>query len=333
MNTQTKNLILFNGGESEEHEITLTTCQYLKNILNKLPTYKIHEVTISRQGQWSYQGQPCQVGQQKTLQTKESTIPIDGAIPYIHGHPGETGHLLAYLELCKIPYLGPGYEAAALSFNKASTKHWLREASIPVCPSITLRQLGELELAQSFFQQYRPVFVKASSQGSSRGCFFVDDQKQLKMAVQKALALSPYALLEKAIEGRELEVAVYEYRGELHASPPGEIIVPSGKFYSYDEKYAHSSETQTVTMAEHLPEQITQNIKHHALNAFQQLKLRDLARVDFFYSEKDGIICNEINTFPGLTPISMFPKMLEHHGPPFQDWLQDRLEYLLPKPH
>ena len=323
-----KNLILFNGGESDEHDITLVTCQHLNEVLQKLPGVRVYEVMIDRAGQWTYGGRPCHLNFQKGLEIKSESIAIHGAIPYIHGHPGETGQLLAYLELHKIPHLGPGHEAAVFSFNKVSTKQWLKEISLPVCPYVVVDDEGQLERGRSFFHQHRSIFVKASNQGSSVGCYFVNEEKELRPAIAKALELSPYALLEKAIEGRELEVSVYEYQGELHTSLPGEIVVPAGKFYSYEEKYSDTTQTQTVTVAKNMPPEVAKDIQSHARQVFRLLKLRDLSRVDFFYSQSDGIIFNEVNTFPGLTPISMFPKMLEQNGPTFADWLKDRIDRL-----
>ena len=325
-----KKLILFNGGESREHQISLGTCAYLKKILEKLACYEIYEVFISRRGQWTYEGVPCHVTPQQTLETQNDKIPIDGAIPFLHGHPSETGALLALLEIYKIPYLGPGHEAAVLSFNKMSTKYWVQSLEIPVCPALVMDSWKKnKEKAHSFFHQYGPLFIKASSQGSSIGCYFVDQEEQLEEAVQKSLALSPYGILEKAIEGRELEVSIYEYRGKVHASKPGEIILPKGSFYSYEEKYAPYTKAQTAVVAKGLSSQVIEDIQSYSLQIFQLLKLSDLARVDFFYSEDEGVFFNEVNTFPGLTPISMFPKMLENSGPSFQDFFQERLQNLL----
>ncbi|MCY4644305.1 MAG: D-alanine--D-alanine ligase A [Bacteriovoracales bacterium] len=325
-----KKIILFNGGESEEHEITLLTNGFLKNVLASLDGYEIHEVMLSKTGEWLYLDKPCTITAQKTLETQGKTIPIDGALPFLHGYPGESGPLLALLELYKIPHLGPGHEGAVLSFNKISTKYWMEGLSIPVCPSLALRGLEDedFERGASFLKEHDRLFVKASSQGSSKGCRLVSDRQALREALEEALSLSPYALLEKVLSARELEVSVYEYRGKLHASYPGEIIVPQGKFYNYEEKYSPQSQTKTVTRAPDLDEEVVERIRSYSLRAFQGLKLSDLARIDFFYCERDGIILNEINTFPGLTPISMFPKMLESEGPSFRDFLEDRLQAL-----
>ena len=326
-----KKILLFNGGPKEEREITLISCEYLKQALTRMPDYEIYEVMIAENGEWSYRERPCHLRAPKALMSEGQLIPIDAAIPIVHGHPAESGELLACLELGGIPYLGPGHEAAVLSFNKMSAKYWLQDAGVPVTQAIVLTELNpqQRKRAQDFFDQHSSLFIKASSQGSSRGCYWIKQEGQLQKALEEAMVLSPYVLLEEAVSGRELEVAVYQYRGGLHASEPGEIIPPPDNFYSYEEKYSKSSQTQTQLMAQNLPTEIAQKIRHYALQVFKVLKLRDLARVDFFYSKSKGILFNEVNTFPGLTPISMFPQMLEHNGPQFQDFLQDRLNNLL----
>ena len=324
----TKNLILFNGGESDEHEITLLSYQYLKETIQEIPNYQTHEVMISKKGYWTYYGKPCHLEMGNILRTERDKITIHGALPYLHGHPGETGHLLALLELYKIPYLGSSQESAVLTFNKISTKLWLQASHIPTTPGIAINDLqhNSIERATMFFRQHGAAFVKASNQGSSRGCYFAEDEKQLKTYMEKALSLSPYALIEKPIVGRELEVAIYEYQDELRATAPGEIIPPSHTFYDYEEKYSKATQTQILTKSKELPEGISRDICSYALQAFKLFKISDLARIDFFYSQTDGLIINEINTFPGLTSISLFPRMLQQDGLCFKDFLLDRLQ-------
>ena len=328
-----KQIVLFNGGQSAEHDISLVSCEYLKGHLKELGYYHVHEVMLSPQGQWLFEGGPCFVSPGGKLHHSQGTLQVDAAIAYLHGHPGETGELLALLELYGIPHLGPCSEAASLSFNKASAKYWLEGAGVPVCPGVVLcsTEKNELAKAHDFFQQQGEVFVKPSSQGSSRGCSLVAGPKELEKAIAQAFEFSPYVLVEKKIEGRELEVAVYEYEGEVHVSLPGEIIVPRGEFYNYEEKYSQQSQSETKTVAPHLSRDVVSEIQSHALCVFHLLKLSDLARVDFFYSEEGGILFNEVNIFPGLTPISMFPKMLEQNGPLFRSFLQDRLNNLIAK--
>ena len=332
-----RRILLFNGGESEEHEITLTSVAYLKKTLQKIvkklkapPFFEILDVMISKKGgEWSCQGLPCALDFQKNLRIQgKKPLSIHGAIPFLHGYPCETGHLLALLELYHIPYLGPPAEAAVLSFNKASTKYWMNTISLPVSPGIVLinSQKNSLQKGLAFLEKYGDIFIKASNQGSSRGCYRIKDKKDFEKILQNTLKLSPYAVLEKRIKGRELEVAVYEYQDQLQATPPGEILPPEDSFYSYEEKYHEKTQTQTLTIAPNLPEEILQKIHFYSLEVFKVLKLRDFARIDFFYSPDDGLLLNEVNTYPGLTSISMFPKMIEKNGLLFQDFIWERLQ-------
>ncbi|MBP5296712.1 MAG: D-alanine--D-alanine ligase, partial [Bacteriovoracaceae bacterium] len=247
------------------------------------------------------------------LQINGRTEEIHYAIPCIHGPPGETGDVQSLFELARLPYFGSAPEGSRLCFNKISTKLWLEALHIPVTPYKFISSMQDLATAQAAFDEWKYLFVKASSQGSSVGVYLVTDRQNLEYTLVEAFRYSPYVLLEKRIEGRELEVAVYEYDGKLQATVPGEIICPN-KFYSYEEKYDQDSQTTTATVAPDLPQEVVAQIKAHALKAFEGLKLRHLARADFFYTHDGQILLNEINTFPGMTPISMFPKMLMNNG-------------------
>lgn len=145
----------------------------------------------------------------------------------------------------------------------------------------------------------------------------------LSDAVNAAFGYSDQVLVEKSVKPRELEVAAYEMNGELYVTKPGEVIAPDGTFYSYDEKYSSASHSLTEVEAKNLtPEQI-ETIKQESETVFKQMNLRHLSRIDFFLTEDGEIYLNEVNTFPGMTPISMFPKMLQNNGHKFHEFLQD----------
>jgi len=133
-------------------------------------------------------------------------------------------------------------------------------------------------------------------------------------------------LIEKTIKPRELEIAAYQYGDELVISKPGEVACPDDKFYSYEEKYSTDSHSVTTVEAENLTDEQVELIREYARKAFTQMKLKDLSRIDFFLSEDNEILLNEINTFPGMTPISMFPKMLEHHGHSFAGFIETAIK-------
>ncbi len=318
-----QNILLLCGGGGSEHEISLISAKYIAECLAEIkntqdfPTLaelKVFQVEIGADGFWRQSKDQQEVHLNgRYLHINGRNEEIHYAIPCIHGPPGETGDIQSLFELAKLPYFGSGPEGSRLCFNKISTKLWLKALHIPVTPYKFISSLTDLATAQAAFDEWKYLFVKASSQGSSVGIYLVTDRQNLEYTLVEAFRYSPYVLLEKRITGRELEVAVYEYNGERHATVPGEIICPS-KFYSYEEKYDQDSQTTTKTVAPDLSREVVQQIQAYALKAFEALKLRHLARVDFFYTQDGQILLNEINTFPGMTPISMFPKMLTQNG-------------------
>ena len=199
----------------------------------------------------------------------------------------------------------------------------MNSVGIPNAPFIMTKDYNDE--AVEFFNQHQDIYVKASNQGSSVGCFHVTSESDLKSAIEKAIKLSPYVLIEKTITGRELEVSVFEYQGKIHSTAPGEILCPEGEFYDYDQKYSQDSNTVTHVEAKNISSEQTQKIKDYATQLFKLLNLKDLARVDFFLTESGEIFLNEPNTFPGMTSISLFPKMMENSGVLFSDFLNDRI--------
>lgn len=179
---------------------------------------------------------------------------------------------------------------------------------------------------KGFHKLHGEVVVKASNQGSSVGCFLVEKDGDPVETVKKAFGYSPFVLVEKRMKPRELEVSAYEFNGKLQLSYPGEINCPTN-FYSYEEKYSKSSETTTETKAKNLTDKTLATITDYSTRLYHGLKLRHLSRIDFFL-DGDEVYLNEINTFPGLTPISMFPKMMEANGHSFKDYLSQRINAL-----
>lgn len=335
--TKTKNnfkVLLIFGGGGNEHDVSIVSKTYLKKCLSNFKNIDILEVEITKDKQWVYKSTSALQNPAITAELRHSylytsdpvacpPIKIDYIIPCVHGFPGETGHLQAIFELQQIPFLGCGMEASNLCMNKISTKLWLQNYAIPVVPFLSLNEMSQanLSLAQIFLKKYKNIFVKASSEGSSIGVFPVHHENQLEEIIEKAFKLSKYVLLENAIKGREIEFSVYEYRGKVHVSPPGEIHCPTG-FYDYDQKYAATSNTKTSVTAHEIPAELIKRMQNDAIKAFQVLKLKDLCRIDFFL-ENEQYFINEINTFPGMTPISLFPQMLINNGHNFSDFLYE----------
>ncbi|HLE12303.1 MAG: D-alanine--D-alanine ligase A [Bdellovibrionales bacterium RIFOXYD12_FULL_39_22] len=319
-----KNVLLICGGGGTEHEVSLVSAKYIEENLHKMEGVESYFVEICKDGnRRTKDGSLCELRKDGELCIGEKKIKLDFAIPCIHGIPGETGELPALFEMMRLPYLGNGPEASVLCFNKISTKLWLNALGVPNTPYIFLNSLEDLPRAKKAMAEWKHVFVKAASQGSSVGCYSVKGEEELTLALRKAFKYSPYVLIEKAISGRELEVSTYEYEGKIVATYPGEIICQPGSFYSYNEKYGADGHTKTATRAENISSDISEKIRNYALDAFVGLKLRHLSRIDFFLSNNGEIFLNEINTFPGMTPISMFPKMMEEYGHSFEKFLKD----------
>ncbi len=322
-----KNILLLCGGGGTEHEVSLVSAKHIEKVLTLNPKYKVHFVEIGGDQIWkTSSGTECYLDSHQNFHIDGEEIKIHIVVPCIHGYPGETGEIPAFLELKKIPYIGSSPQTSLICFNKVSTKLWLEALGIATTPFIFLTSAAstELDKARDFLKKYPKIFVKASSQGSSVGCFPVIKEESLENSIKEAFKYSDYVLLEKMIEGREFEISVYEYDGEIHASYPGEIICPS-KFYSYEEKYAEKSQTMTKVRAENLDEQIAQRMKEEAIKCFRFLNIRHLARIDFLV-DSEGIYLNEPNTFPGMTSISLFPKMMESEGHDFSSFLDQVIE-------
>ena len=328
-----KNVLLLCGGGGSEHEVSLVSVKHIKECLKQIENVNVILIEIDKSGSWvDEKGKKYLLDPKGSLrsfdQDGDPGIKMNVAIPCIHGYPGETGDIQSYFEMIGLPYLGCNSETSKMCFNKITTKLWATALGVANTPYIFLaEQTSEaMERVKGFQALYGDIVIKASSQGSSVGCFMVEKGKDPTSTVKDAFKFSPFVLVEKRMKPREIEVSVYEFNGKLQISYPGEIICP-GSFYSYEEKYSGGSQTTTETRAENLtPEQI-RLITDYSSRLFHGLKLRHLSRVDFFLDE-GTIYLNEINTFPGLTPISMFPKMMESNGHSFKDFLSQHIQNL-----
>ncbi|MDB6192258.1 D-alanine--D-alanine ligase [Vibrio parahaemolyticus] len=321
-----KNILLLCGGGSSEHEISLLSANFVEQQLNLIQNVKVTRVEIKNEGWVTDQGELVYLDlNTKQLCSNESNQTIDFIVPCIHGFPGETGDIQSLFEIAGIPYLGCGPEASSNSFNKITSKLWYDALDIPNTPYLFLTRNDEHahRQAEQAFEKWGKVFVKAARQGSSVGCYSVTKKQAIAKAVNDAFGYSDQVLVEKAVKPRELEVAAYEMNGELHITKPGEVIAPDGAFYSYDEKYSSSSHSLTEVEAKNLTQEQLDKIRHASETVFKQMNLRHLSRIDFFLTEDNEIYLNEVNTFPGMTPISMFPKMLQNNGHKFHEFLED----------
>jgi D-alanine-D-alanine ligase len=328
-----KNILLLCGGGGSEHEVSLVSVKNIQENLKGISNLNVMTIEIDKSGNWVNENHKKFILDSKGYlrsfeQDGNAGLKIDFAIPCIHGYPGETGDIQSYFEMIHLPYLGCNSETSKLCFNKISTKLWASALGVANTPYIFLSNKTKLILTKvlDFQKQHGDLVVKASNQGSSVGCYLVAQGQNLEATIDQAFKLSPFVLVEKRMHPRELEVSVYEFDGQVHVSFPGEIICPSN-FYSYEEKYSKGSQTTTETKAQNLTPEIIELITDYSTKLFYGLKLRHLSRIDYFLDDGE-VYLNEINTFPGLTPISMFPKMMEANGHSFQKFLEQQINTL-----
>ena len=319
-----KNIIILHGG-NEEAEISNVSADYIMNKINQISFggRKFKPCLIN------LKNYPNEIELLNFL--NENYPPIETyVIPCVHGHPGESGTLPLLLKMYNYKYLGSDFQSSFICFNKISTKLWCEKIGIPTTPFILMSENNYLEdmrkkEALEFFEECnREIFVKTPTQGSSIGCYYVNDKNKLIDGIKKSFKFNDQVILEKKVNARELEVAVFTYNGELICTEPGEVLT-EGKFYDYTRKYSKESKIETLTNTTIEP-YLKTKIQKYCQLIFKQLGLKDLSRIDFFVDKTDGsLYLNEINTFPGMTPISMFPKMMEEHGIKFQDYILSKL--------
>jgi D-alanine-D-alanine ligase len=206
---------------------------------------------------------------------------------------------------------------------------WATALGVANTPYIFISENNEesLKRVKEFQKSNGDIVIKASNQGSSVGCYMLTAGQDPQKTLKDAFELSPFVLVEKRMMPRELEVSAYEYDGKLQISYPGEIVTPTSTFYTYDQKYSSASEAKTYVRAENVTPEQVKTITDYATRLYNGLKIRHLSRIDFFLD--DGkIYLNEINTFPGSTSISMFPKMLEANGHSFKAYLEQHIAQL-----
>ncbi len=261
------------------------------------------------------------------IDRSSETMSFDVVIPVLHGTYGEDGTIQGLLELAEIPYVGCGVLGSALGMDKDMSRKLFQLANIPVVPWKCLRRYefqkspteAILQLEKDF--EY-PYFVKPANMGSSVGVGKVKSREEAKEKINHAFNYDLKILIEKAIIARELEISILGLH-EPRSSVIGEII-PTHEFYSYEAKYLDENGAHLKIPAENLSPSAVERIKSYATQAFQILEGRGLARVDFFLDKQSGeIYLNEVNTIPGFTSISMYPKLWEASGISYSQMLDE----------
>ncbi len=338
--------ILF-GGRSAEHEVSVVSAQ---GVMNAIDTGRFQPVPIgvTRQGTWLTPAQteqaltrirseqlrsldePLGSGILYRTQALAALRRIDVVFPLIHGVNGEDGTLQGLLELVGVPYVGAGVAASALGMDKALQKTFFRHHNFPVVDDVTVLAsqwrrdaLAVVRAAEATIGY--PAFVKPANSGSSIGTAKARSREDLEEAIANAFRYDRKVLVEQAVEAREVEVAVLG-NDEPEASPVGEVTY-TPEFYDYRAKYEDSG-TRLHIPAE-IPAAVAERCREYAVAAYKAIDCAGLARVDFFYTPDGALYLNEVNTIPGFTPMSMYPKLWEHAGLSYRDLITRLIELAL----
>ncbi|HVU50225.1 MAG TPA: D-alanine--D-alanine ligase family protein [Polyangia bacterium] len=347
---KTRVIILF-GGRSAEHEVSLLSA---RNIVNALDRERFEPVLvgIDKLGHWRRESErtlEAATGDPRLLALNASAPAVtfeqglslperldvamgtdDVVFPALHGTYGEDGTVQGMLELAGVAYVGAGVLGSAIGMDKDVAKRLLREAGLPVVDfqiitAAALRDDPRAALARAVELGY-PLFVKPANAGSSVGVSRVREPAALEAAVREALRFDRKALLERAVDAREIECAVLG-NDDPRASVPSEIVVShKDGFYSYDAKYVDPSGAIWSCPAQ-LPPNIVAHVQDLSIATFRALELAGMARVDFFLDRKThALYVNEVNTIPGFTAGSMYPKMWEASGLPLRELVTKLIE-------
>jgi len=298
------------GGRSGEHEVSIRSARSIMQAMDPA-RYEILPLRITKGGRWL----------PHALRPEPGANPaIDVVFPVLHGTFGEDGTVQGLLELADLPYVGAGVLGSAISMDKEVTKRLCLERGLPVIEYL-LQWRGRLSVREVEERFRYPVFVKPANLGSSVGITKAKNRRALKKALELAASYDTKVIVERAIVGRELECSVLG-NDDPQASAPCEII-PSREFYDYEDKYL-LDRAQTIAVADLTPAQ-AQEVQRLSIACYQAVGCAGMARVDFLLEAATGrLYISEINTIPGFTSISMYPKMWEAAGLPYPR-LIDRL--------
>lgn len=344
-------LVLF-GGCSTEYEVSLQSAYAVLSALDK-KRYAALTVGITREGEWLYytgsvENIPADTWRQDGVNCLPCAVcpgrgrhelavfgptvlrfAFDAAFPVLHGKNGEDGTIQGLFKLSGIPYVGCGTLASAVCMDKAVTHTLLSAANIEQAHYLWFyadRYFADGEKIRNKIAARLnfPVFVKPANAGSSVGVSKVTAPEKLDAAIRLAAENDTKVVVEEGIVGQEVECAVLGNRGKSVASPVGEIGA-GAEFYDYDDKYKNG--VAQLFIPARLPEDVAEEVRKTAVRAYNLLGCDGLSRVDFFVTEKEHrVILNEINTLPGFTSISMYPKLWENAGTPYSELLEKLID-------
>ncbi len=326
------------GGRSVEHQVSIRSARTVAQGLREAG-HAVTPLGIAADGCWIDAEASAAILSSETKEIPPLGVPVaptlrhllasgvEVAFPIVHGTWGEDGTMQGLFEMLDLAYVGPGVTASALAMDKLLSKRQFQAAGVPVVDSEGVSR-AELErdpgaVVKRCERLPLPLFVKPSVGGSSVGVRKVDSRNCIESSIRFALQFDDTVLVERGVKGRELECAVLGYR-ELEASVVGEII-PGNEFYDYADKYLQ--DTAGLVAPAELPEAVAARLRQIAVDAFAAIGGAGLARVDFLLEGEDDLYVNEINTLPGFTSISMYPRLWGLTGLPLSK-LVDRLVHI-----
>jgi len=341
--------VLF-GGRSAEHEVSLQSARSIIEALDR-DRYDVLPIGIDKDGRWFLNDasalvlnadNPKLIALNKsnttvtlvpyesknkliTLNGQQGSEPVDVVFPVLHGTYGEDGTIQGLLKLANLPYVGPSVLGSAVGMDKDVAKRLLRDAGIPISRFVAVNrgQRAALDFEALASELGLPMFVKPANLGSSVGVSKVRNRQEFEEAVDHAFEFDQKILIEENISGREIECAVLGNEEPI-SSIPGEIV-PQHDFYSYEAKYI-DEKGATLEIPAKLPPHVVARAQELAVKTFKTLCCEGMSRVDFFLRGEDELFVNEINTIPGFTKISMYPKLFEASGIPYRELVTRLIE-------
>ncbi len=334
-------LVVLFGGQSAEHDVSCTTAAHVLAAANG-GHYEISAIGITKEGAFVY-AEEAMAALADGSRSLPAALDVSGpatdllpavmskeagqqvvVLPLLHGPLGEDGTVQGLLELANVPYVGAGVLGSALTMDKAKGKEVLGAAGIPQTRWLTIHEpLWDTNVEPIIDELGQVLFVKPANMGSSVGVSRASGAVELRAAIDKALRYDEWVVVEEAVDAREIEFAVLG-NTELSVSVPGEII-PGADFYDYEDKYVDGAAQLVIPAV--LPPDVVDQMQALAVDAYRALRVEGMARADFLYEENGrGPLLNELNTIPGFTPISMYPKLWEASGKSYPKLIDELVE-------
>ncbi len=347
-----KKIALVFGGKSAEHEVSLTSAANICAAIDK-SLFDPVLLGVSKEGSWYHFPDADVFKKHKALNDSElasqqvvsllsyhektfavvlktqEKIPLDCAFPIIHGTTGEDGTLQGYFKILNLPFVGCGVLSSAIGMDKVYMKRLLSEAKILNSNYVVLNKDEDYDYADIVSKIGSPFFVKPANAGSSVGVHKVKSESDFLPMINDAFLYDHKILAEEFIQGREIECSVMGLNHHPKASVPGELHIRH-EFYSYAAKYVDTQGAEIIIPAK-IPDSQIKEIQNLAIRTFKTLGCDGMTRVDFFLREDGTLYVNEINTLPGFTPISMYPKMWQASGIQYKDLITNLINYAFEK--